>query len=980
MRKKYLSALLFGALLVTSAGTFTSCKDYDDDINNLQEQIDKLATKEDMEAKLSQMQTAIDAAKKTAEDALAKAEAAGDSKEIEDLKNRVAALEEAMKKVETLKAEIKTMVDEEIADFRVEMQEFMKEVEELTGYSLGMVTGISFVVNKPSELSPALNANFARVNTIYIPDADYEAGTQDDSKDGFKVAGNSYTFGKDLAGAFTINVKDVNTVADEMLVKLDPVDAVVSSEMLSLINGKGEDLNGYVNMTVKPWSGDIIASRSEAKTGLYEVGVQLKNDVDFEAFDKMVLPVPGHDWSNCEGDKAHKFNMFALAVTDTEKSRTVTSDYKVSLHVQEEEEAIGIPANTNVVSIGTNDATSSKNIASSTGATEDKGCIEVKLGASFDLMVGSAYNAEEPDGGRVMASYVVVDINNKDLSSTDKAAINGLTITGVDEVSKSLKHTITINGATGVAVPMKLVTIDYTGVVKENIFWVKAGEGIELSSAFTITPVQFIDNPTAWSANELVDLEKADLQEFTIPTGTISGRLDMIIGEADNTPIKYNNTFTIGAANGKLTSGTITVGGVNVIQLYTANKTKAVAGTPIKDVAYAAFIGTMNLQNMREDKAYEGTIKFYGEEGDDYVGARMISVTKKLPTDIPAGFSAKTNTIVNGVMTVYPKPLTGNEKSYSWPSSGNAAINTKGNDVDGKDYTLGYFDLLESFNGWVEHNTVVGYQDTWKLNNGYGLTVKGVTDTPVSNASPNPKLADYTENLYDGKNFKGQISSIRPSIIGNGEAYESIVKYNYGNIKYAPVGHGVDINTNHTVEWSTKLDMKFGHWIKDSKFQWTTGENPVVIAGQKTTIFGKVTKSTVNGVEKVTAVEPVISVTAPNNETANPFVKEDANWTPWAPQFVSTVTTAKDQNVTIELRTVGENGSVRKNEFFTAMFGQAKYDGFAKNRTVIELNPSTYPSVVVGNDVETKVYFIFTDKFGVKQEVHALTFTMKYSK
>ena len=39
MRKKYLSALLFGALLVASTGTFTSCKDYDDEINNLQEQI-----------------------------------------------------------------------------------------------------------------------------------------------------------------------------------------------------------------------------------------------------------------------------------------------------------------------------------------------------------------------------------------------------------------------------------------------------------------------------------------------------------------------------------------------------------------------------------------------------------------------------------------------------------------------------------------------------------------------------------------------------------------------------------------------------------------------------------------------------------------------------------------------------------------------------------------------------------------------------
>ena len=44
MRKKYLSALLFGALLFASAGTFTSCKDYDDDISNLQEQINTIKT------------------------------------------------------------------------------------------------------------------------------------------------------------------------------------------------------------------------------------------------------------------------------------------------------------------------------------------------------------------------------------------------------------------------------------------------------------------------------------------------------------------------------------------------------------------------------------------------------------------------------------------------------------------------------------------------------------------------------------------------------------------------------------------------------------------------------------------------------------------------------------------------------------------------------------------------------------------------
>ena len=53
MRKKYLSALLFGAILVTSTGTFTSCKDYDDEIAGLQEQVDAVkASVADLEKKI----------------------------------------------------------------------------------------------------------------------------------------------------------------------------------------------------------------------------------------------------------------------------------------------------------------------------------------------------------------------------------------------------------------------------------------------------------------------------------------------------------------------------------------------------------------------------------------------------------------------------------------------------------------------------------------------------------------------------------------------------------------------------------------------------------------------------------------------------------------------------------------------------------------------------------------------------------------
>ena len=59
MKRKYLSALLMGVLTLTSVSTFTSCKDYDDDISNLQGQIDKLATADQLSQKVSELQALI---------------------------------------------------------------------------------------------------------------------------------------------------------------------------------------------------------------------------------------------------------------------------------------------------------------------------------------------------------------------------------------------------------------------------------------------------------------------------------------------------------------------------------------------------------------------------------------------------------------------------------------------------------------------------------------------------------------------------------------------------------------------------------------------------------------------------------------------------------------------------------------------------------------------------------------------------------
>ncbi|MEE0424330.1 MAG: hypothetical protein UDO44_13090 [Prevotella sp.] len=75
-----------GALTIASVSTFTSCKDYDDDIDNLQSQIDKAGLQSDIDALKTQLQDAAStasAAKTTAESALAKANDAAVKADVE---------------------------------------------------------------------------------------------------------------------------------------------------------------------------------------------------------------------------------------------------------------------------------------------------------------------------------------------------------------------------------------------------------------------------------------------------------------------------------------------------------------------------------------------------------------------------------------------------------------------------------------------------------------------------------------------------------------------------------------------------------------------------------------------------------------------------------------------------------------------------------------------------------------------------------
>ena len=109
MKRKIFSKLLMVALVIASVSAFVSCKDYDDDINNLQKQIDAkaaIAQIESLQSQLTAAQTAAQKAQtdatKALADAAAAAKTAGDAataKALEDAIAKVnAAAEEAAKK------------------------------------------------------------------------------------------------------------------------------------------------------------------------------------------------------------------------------------------------------------------------------------------------------------------------------------------------------------------------------------------------------------------------------------------------------------------------------------------------------------------------------------------------------------------------------------------------------------------------------------------------------------------------------------------------------------------------------------------------------------------------------------------------------------------------------------------------------------------------------------------------------------------
>lgn len=242
MKRKFISAMLFGALLIAPATTFVGCADYDDDIENLQDQITNNATTLDQltKEKIQNVETEIEslkAANKQLQEALDKAKSEGTDAD-------AATLAAAQKLVEDAQAQLQAALDAVNGD----ITGINGKISDLDARLLaqdGRLKSVESLLAADGKLTLAINDAQALAEKAYNL-AEQTAATADANKQAIKdAAANLKSIKESLEGQINTLGEKVNDLSTKLAKQNADITAQINSLKSQLDDAKnGISANG----------------------------------------------------------------------------------------------------------------------------------------------------------------------------------------------------------------------------------------------------------------------------------------------------------------------------------------------------------------------------------------------------------------------------------------------------------------------------------------------------------------------------------------------------------------------------------------------------------------------------------------------------------------------------------------------------------------------------------------------------------------
>lgn len=239
MKRKFISAMLFGALLVAPATTFVGCADYDDDIENLQGQITNNATTLDQltKEKIKNVETEIEslkAANKQLQEALDKAKSEGSDAD-------AATLAAAQKLVEDAQAQLQAALDAVNGD----ITGINGKISDLDARLLaqdGRLKSVESLLAADGKLTLAINDAQALAEKAYNL-AEQTAATAEANKQAIKdAAANLKSIKESLEGQINTLSEKVNDLSKKLADQNADITAQINS-LKSQLNDANEGIS-----------------------------------------------------------------------------------------------------------------------------------------------------------------------------------------------------------------------------------------------------------------------------------------------------------------------------------------------------------------------------------------------------------------------------------------------------------------------------------------------------------------------------------------------------------------------------------------------------------------------------------------------------------------------------------------------------------------------------------------------------------------